>query len=673
VTFNFVVLEGEKPDDSELPFLAASFLVIQTENVVDDLELPVTGRFDTTITWESSNEDIIASDGTVTRPAAATGNPVKVMLTATITYGDFSAVKTFIVNVLELEPQDNQEIANIAFNSLRLDYVLVTDNELVLPFEGAFDTVFTFETDNANVAVDENVLSVNRLSQDYYVKVKATTVIDEQSYDFYFGFVVKAAAKGSGTLEDPFVIETAEDLAKVGTGTDGWTLDAHYALFNDIDMSTICGEELGTFAGIGSASDPFTGTFNGNGYTVSNLYMNLPEQERVGLFNAAVKAEIKNFHLKDAVVIGKAKVGSVAGFINSCTVTNVFAENVKVTGTYIGDAQTGGFIGFVENVFENDDTPAIISNCGAVNVEVTGQWHVGGLIGRATNNPYNANDDGYHIYVKDVFVSGVVIANRRQGGLIGSFTGWLENAVSDVVLKLHPSPANTQNSCGLILGAIEYKSSGTPATYIKNVVGSGDMTEIIENKTGRTASFVPYYGTPLDKITIEDVYITIEPYLKNGTSDYNEGFAGVQITMENATSYNWYYGTLKTFDFINTWEIKEGELPTVKYVDDRSLVRYALEVFFDIPEEVDSDLVLVKDTLIQGVEIVWSSDNEAIAADGAVTRPAFVDGDATVRLTAKYVVNGVEYTKEFDVLVKCEEPTEDEKFAVVKGELEEAL
>ena len=66
--------------------------------VIDNLTLPTKGAAGSDISWASSDEDVIATDGTVTRPTAGDGDAV-VTLTATLTSGDASDTKTFEVTV----------------------------------------------------------------------------------------------------------------------------------------------------------------------------------------------------------------------------------------------------------------------------------------------------------------------------------------------------------------------------------------------------------------------------------------------------------------------------------------------------------------------------------------------------------------------------------------------
>lgn len=68
-----------------------------------DLTLPSEGKYGSKISWKSNNEYIISSTGKVRRPEYGRGNR-KVILTATITYGDVSDTRTFEVTVLQKEP-----------------------------------------------------------------------------------------------------------------------------------------------------------------------------------------------------------------------------------------------------------------------------------------------------------------------------------------------------------------------------------------------------------------------------------------------------------------------------------------------------------------------------------------------------------------------------------------
>jgi len=83
-----------------------------TNNVIYDLDLvaSISGGAGATIEWASSNEDVVATDGTVTRPAAGEGDAT-VTLTATITKGDATATKAFTVVVIDELTQAEEDAA----------------------------------------------------------------------------------------------------------------------------------------------------------------------------------------------------------------------------------------------------------------------------------------------------------------------------------------------------------------------------------------------------------------------------------------------------------------------------------------------------------------------------------------------------------------------------------
>lgn len=76
---------------------AEALVLSGLSSVRDNLTLPTEGELGSTIAWESSNPDVIAADGTVTRPI---GDKAEVTLTATISYGDKSVTKEFVATVM---------------------------------------------------------------------------------------------------------------------------------------------------------------------------------------------------------------------------------------------------------------------------------------------------------------------------------------------------------------------------------------------------------------------------------------------------------------------------------------------------------------------------------------------------------------------------------------------
>ena len=102
-------------------------------------------------------------------------------------------------------------------------------------------------------------------------------------------------------------------------------MTADYYLANDINCSG-----FGNFEPIGIYGNEFTGTFDGKGYKITNLYINRPSTGEVGLFGCTGSgSEIKNVSLEEVNVSGYMRVGGLVGFD--------YEEQSQIhTGTFTG-------------------------------------------------------------------------------------------------------------------------------------------------------------------------------------------------------------------------------------------------------------------------------------------------------------------------------------------------
>jgi len=126
-----------------------------------------------------------------------------------------------------------------------------------------------------------------------------------------------------------------------------------------------------------NSSKPFKGKFEGYAFTLSNLYINRPSENNVGLFGYINSATIIGLNINNINVSGKENVGGVVGSFYSGTINEVALHN----GNIIGSAKyVGGIIGI-----NNTNGNKIISVL--VNANVTGTYLVGGIGGGGPNTP----------------------------------------------------------------------------------------------------------------------------------------------------------------------------------------------------------------------------------------------------------------------------------------------
>ncbi|MCW2249061.1 filamentous hemagglutinin family protein [Azospirillum fermentarium] len=170
-------------------------------------------------------------------------------------------------------------------------------------------------------------------------------------------------------------------------------LTGRYALAQSLDAA-------GTTYTSAPVSGTFTGTFAGLGNTVSNLTVNAPDTDYIGLFGTLGSgSSLRDFGVVNATVTGKTRVGGVAGATVG-TVTNAHATGGSVTGS----ERVGGLVGSTAAISAVTQSHATAS--------VTGTNHVGGLIGWSQGT------------VTQTYATGSVTGTgERIGGLLGYHSG----------------------------------------------------------------------------------------------------------------------------------------------------------------------------------------------------------------------------------------------------------
>lgn len=176
------------------------------------------------------------------------------------------------------------------------------------------------------------------------------------------------APLGSGTSEDPYQVETLNNLYWITQNSSSW--DKYFEQTADIDAATTSGWDGGAgFLPIGNSITAFTGSYNGQGDTVAGLTINRATTTFVGLFGFAVGGEVKNIGVTNASITGDYFVGGIVGYaLNSTDIANCFSS-----GSSTGTAFVGGIIGSLED-------SSTIDNSGST-ASVSGNRYVGGIAG----------------------------------------------------------------------------------------------------------------------------------------------------------------------------------------------------------------------------------------------------------------------------------------------------
>ena len=187
-------------------------------------------------------------------------------------------------------------------------------------------------------------------------------------------------------------ISTIEQLQLIGNDP-AYPLDGDYVLTQDIDASdTETWNDGAGFEPIGSFFTLFTGTLDGQGYGVTDLYINRPTTDYIGLFGL-VSGTITNVYTTGTIT-GSNYVGGVCGG-HGGTITKCYSE-CAVSG--------GNDIGGLFGVCTFGDT----RNCYATGA-VNGNERIGGLCGQ-----------NYDSTVTNCYATGAVTGTSSVGGLVGA-------------------------------------------------------------------------------------------------------------------------------------------------------------------------------------------------------------------------------------------------------------
>ncbi len=244
-----------------------------------------------------------------------------------------------------------------------------------------------------------------------------------------------------------YFIYTEEDLDAVRGSAlsqyNGWGLTCTYNLMADLDLSAYNWVPLGDNSS-GTSATRFTGTFEGNGHTISNLTIATAGDYKglFGYIESTIPEEghVRNLNLINASVTGgNSYVGTLAG-LNEGEILGC-----NSAGTLSGVTIIGGLVGSNSGTINNSHT----------NVSVTGSDDMlGGLLG--------ANDTGIINYCQaDGSVMGSTSTSIRVGGLVGYNSGISAGTISNSnatgnvtgwgsvggLIGTNNDPSNTINTC----------------------------------------------------------------------------------------------------------------------------------------------------------------------------------------------------------------------------------
>ena len=347
------------------------------------------------------------------------------------------------------------------------------------------------ETQHIEFRYGDTLENLNNYSEGKYAYWLASGILDgykdsliQDCIKLFVDENVGGAQDGAAEAEleaaaEAIEISTAEQLAAINDN-----LSASYVLTADIDLAGAEWTPIGAYAPSGEsaeeqeipdASIAFTGSFDGQGHTVSNLVINQPEAWTQGLFGCVANAQVGTFTLENATVDAQLMGADVVGYAYWSTVSNVTLVNGKVTahaGEMSAEGMYGGIVGagmgsMVENCTAQAD---ILIPDGTANAGIVG----GGL--EKTS-------------VVGCTATGTVTAGNNCYGLGGvSGCGFAAEQFTDCVAENVTITAG--DNCFWIGGVTGYAGGyadeqfGMPVTVFTNCVARNVTVSVGENADG---------------------------------------------------------------------------------------------------------------------------------------------------------------------------------------------
>lgn len=309
---------------------------------------------------------------------------------------------------------------------------------------------------------------------------------------------------GSGTVADPYQISCAENLLWLSDNLgEVYKKNSKYYLLQtqDIDMSSVChpadeanGIEEASFlslrynfidvaaqASLPSMAGVFTGTYDGNGYAIKNLYQHANNYGRLSLFGSTYNATIKNVHLENVMIIDDYSnahpAGALVSFCNQSTIENctvsgsVVAKSYKVfLGGMIGEARASTISNCVNNASVSN-----MQNCPSE----TATYGTGGIAGHANSLPPRG--------IERCQNNGNITGSYKVGGILGrseSSKQRIYSCINNGIVKGTNYVAGISgqyglcNSClnnGLVWGDTYVSGIASTNTQINNCLNMGDI------------------------------------------------------------------------------------------------------------------------------------------------------------------------------------------------------
>ena len=269
-------------------------------------------------------------------------------------------------------------------------------------------------------------------------------------------FIEAEPFAGNGSAGNPYQLKSAGNLAYLANQVNGGNdyEDVYFTLTTNIDLAGKIWTPIGY-----NASNTFNGFFDGDGYTISNLYTDyrtITGADAYGLFGFLGNgATIKNVQVTNANIVSNEESGIIAGYVNA---NGVIIEACYATGTINSTTYMGGIVGR-----GNSKSSPAISRC-YTNVTFLGDGTKYAIIGNYGDVDYCLADASINLTNSNASVSNSI---RRSGNYL-----YTNNSTSRTQYSNLTSVNYNFKNDGRTSNPIWYSSSNSNSTLCLRGVGN---------------------------------------------------------------------------------------------------------------------------------------------------------------------------------------------------------
>lgn len=340
-----------------------------------------------------------------------------------------------------------------------------------------------------------------------------------------FGGVNKKISVNDKSTQSGQVYDTYTGYTWVSTleELEGMDLGGYYALANSIDANYSLGE---SFDPIGTNEDPFTGRFDGLGFSIFALNID-STSSYTGLFGYVVDATVRNFTLSSGSVSGRDYTGAAVGYAYDSIIENIINTQDVNGRSYVGGivGAAGGSGSKLTNLINVGTVRATVGTAAGEN-----SFNVGGIVGSLDNNKLDGTT--YNL--------GAVIAGDSSavGGLVGSaINSTIGNENGEVIYN--QLNVTGGHEVGGIVGQIDSSTVQNVANY-GDISAKGSKAEDYQYHTADKQGTSTSDGVETVKVKVANVGGIVGSSASTKIDDaYNEG--DVNVTQISDATHGDYY------------------------------------------------------------------------------------------------------------------------------------